>query len=135
MNAEPSTPTVTELRNFGLLMGVFIAGIFGLLIPWIWDLTHVSWPWVLGSIFVGWALIAPTTLASVFKLWMKFGTVVGWINTRLILAIVFYLMFFPLGGIMRLFGWDAMHRKIDPGLYSYRITSKPIQRENMDQPF
>ena len=43
----------------------------------------------------------------------------AWINTRLILFIVFYLIFTPLGLVMRLFGADLLERKIDKRKDSY----------------
>jgi hypothetical protein len=135
MMTDNPAPSVRELRNFGLMMGGFIAAIFGLLIPWIWDLEMARWPWITAAIFIAWGLAAPATLASVFHLWMKLGGVLGWINTRLLLAMVFYLMFFPLGVIMRLFGWDAMQRKLNANLQSYRSASKVRARDNMENPF
>ena len=135
MTAKPQTPSVRELRNFGLLMGVFIATIFGLLIPWIWGLNAVTWPWIVGAVFVLWGLSVPATLSPVFAIWMKFGSVIGWFNTRILLALVFYLMFFPLGGIMRLFGWDAMQRKLNSEVISYRISSDVGPQNNMENPF
>ena len=135
MMTESPTPDVRELRLFGLMMGGFIAAIFGLLIPWIWDLEFVEWPWITAAVFIVWGLAAPATLSSVFRLWMKLGAVLGWINTRLLLGLVFYLMFFPLGVMMRLFGWDAMHRKLNADAQSYRIASKVAARNNMEKPF
>jgi len=135
MTTDNPNPSVRELRNFGLMMGGFIASIFGLLIPWIWGLEIATWPWISAAIFIAWGLAAPASLSPVFRLWMKLGGVLGWINTRLLLAAVFYLMFFPLGVIMRLFGWDAMHRKLNAELQSYRSASKAQPRENMENPF
>ena len=135
MTAKPQTPSVRELRNFGLLMGVFMATIFGLLIPWIWGLNAVTWPWIVGAVFVLWGLSVPATLSPVFAIWMKFGSVIGWFNTRILLALDFSLLFFPLGGIMRLFGWDAMQRKLNSEVISYRISSDVGPQNNMENPF
>ena len=135
MTTEPMTPSVRELRNFGFMMGGFIAVIFGLLIPWIWGLNFLRWPWITGAVFIAWGLLLPATLLLVFRVWMKIGGVLGWVNTRLLLGLVFYLMFFPLGLVMRLFGWDAMHRKLSAEADSYRIVSKTAVRANMEKPF
>ena len=43
----------------------------------------------------------------------------GWINTRLILFIIFYLVFTPIGLVMRLFGVDLLDKKIDKNKNSY----------------
>jgi hypothetical protein len=135
MIKRPPPQTPKELRRFGLLMGVFIAGIFGLLFPWLWNLTFVVWPWVAGSFFVLWALIAPATLAPIFYGWMIVGGVLGWINTRILLALVFYLVFFPLGFFMRLGGWDPLRRGWKEDANSYRIQSKVVDPKQMEKPF
>ena len=131
---RPSPPTVAELRSCGLLMGLLIAGLFGLLFPWLWSLKLPVWPWIAGGLFILWALILPATLAPLFYGWTIAGGVLGAINTRIILALLFYLLFFPLGFLMRLGGWDPLRRawKSDG---SYRIASKPADRKEMEKPF
>ena len=135
MIERPHPPTAEELRQFGLLMGCFLAGFFGLLFPWVWNLKFVLWPWVAGGFFILWALLAPTTLAPVFHVWMILGGILGWINTRIILALVFYLLFFPLGFVMRLGGWDPLRRAWKDDMISYRIQSKATDRKQMEKPF
>lgn len=132
---RPDPPTVKELRHFGLLMGFFIGGVFGLLFPWLWSLKFVLWPWIAGSVFILWALAAPTTLAPVYDGWMIFGGAIGWINTRIILALLFYLLFFPLGVLMRLSGWDPLRRAWKKEMISYRIQSKTADRKEMEKPY
>lgn len=129
------SPPPRELRRFGLLLGLFIAGVFGGLLPWVWGLAFVSWPWIAGALLVFWALAAPGTLAFVFHGWMILGGLLGWINTRIILGIVFYLVFFPVGSVMRLRGWDPLRRGWKRDLVSYRIPSKATDRKQMEKPF
>ena len=132
---RPHPPTVKELRQFGLVMGLFMAVFFGLLFPWLWNLKIALWPWIAGSLFVVWALVAPLTLAPVFHVSMAFAGVMGWINTRIILTLVFYLVFFPLGLFMRLWGWDPLRRALKKEAASYRIQSKAADRKQMEKPF
>jgi hypothetical protein len=132
---RPHPQTAKELRRFGLMMGIFIGAVFGLLFPWLWNLKFVWWPWAAGGLFILWALIAPATLAPVYHGWMIFGGIMGWINTRIILALLFYLLFFPLGRIMRLRGWDPLRRGWKTDLVSYRIPSKPADRKQMEKPY
>ena len=80
------------------------------------------------------ALIAPASLRPVYKVWMRFAGVLGWINTRIILGLVFFLMFFPFGLIMRLFN-DPMRRKLDKSIKTYRVLSTSPKRENMEKLF
>jgi len=50
-------------------------------------------------------------LKPVYAAWMSFASVLGWINTRIILAILFYLVLTPMGLAMRLLGVDLLERK------------------------
>ena len=52
--------------------------------------------------------IAPSLLRPVYRGWMRFGEVLGWINTRIILTLVFFLVVTPIGLLMRLFGRSPM---------------------------
>ena len=128
-------PSIKELRSFGLLMGVFIAGIFGFLIPWLWGLSYMTWPWIASGVFIFFSLIGPKLLKPVFYGWMKFGGVVGAFNTRVILFVVYYFLIFPIAVLLRIFGWDAMHRSLKEQTDSYRIKSSEICRDDMENPF
>jgi len=126
----------SELRNFGLIMAAVICCLFGLLLPWLFDRNIPGWPWVMATLFVMPALLYPPSLKPVYHLWMKFGHVMGWINTRLILGLVFYAVFFPMGLIMKLIGRDPLNRKYLGSQTSYRINrSQPIKPDDMERPF
>ncbi|AVH65374.1 MULTISPECIES: SxtJ family membrane protein [unclassified Nostoc] len=124
------------LRDFGLLGGAIAAGLFGSLLPLIHHESLPILPWVIASILWVWALIAPATLNGVYQIWMRIGLVLGWINTRIILSIIFYILIAPIGLIMRgVFHHDAMARKLDGDVKTYRIINqvKPINK--MEKPF
>ena len=55
--------------------------------------------------------------------------------TPLIMSIVFYGLFMPMGLLMRLFGKDAMARKLDSNVESYRVESKMSPVKNLERPF
>ena len=131
------TPLVSkkELRNFALVTSAMLILFFGLLLPWLWDAAFRLWPWIAAAVLVTWGLLLPASLAPAYHLWMKFAHVLGWINTRLILSIIFFLIFLPFGFIMRLLGNDPMVRRFDVKTNSYRVKRAPIPHENMEKPF
>jgi hypothetical protein len=135
MNDLNPQPGRIELRNFGLLCGSLIGLLFGAVLPWIWDYAYPVWPWVIGAILALWGLAAPTSLAPVYRGWMKFGTAIGWVNTRLILGAVFYVLITPMGLVMRLFGRDAMLRSFDRRALSYRVQDGAHERNDMEAPY
>lgn len=122
-------------RKFGLTTGAIVIVLFGLAIPWLFSLNYPKWPWILAGVLGVWALLAPTTLRPVYAGWMKFGHVMNWINTRLILGILFYGIFLPTGAVMRLFGKDPMRRKLDKTVTSYRVPSHREPKNNVERPY
>jgi len=140
MNTETNTAEVTktDLRKFGFIMGTMFALIFGGLFPWIFDKTAETWPiwpFIVMAIFWALALIIPESLRKVNEVWLKIGNVLGWINSRIILGIMFYLLIFPIGLILKVFGKDAMNRKLDSNSDTYRRISTQRDAKHLEKPF
>lgn len=135
MNKQTKPLTNKELRNFGLMMAGFIGVLFGLFFPWVFERPIPNWPWIVAAIFVVPAIVYPRILEPVFHGWMKFGGVIGWVNTRIILAVVFYAVFTPYSVALKLLGKDPLSRKLDKASKSYRVESKNPIREHMERPF
>jgi len=123
-----------QLRQFGFLMGGMLIVFFAFLIPWIWGLAYPIWPWLAAAGFGSIAFIRPSALRPIYIAWMKVGAILGWINTRLLLGIVFFLIFVPVGLIMRIFR-DPMNRKYDHSGDTYRVESSQPKTENLERPF
>ena len=123
-------------REFGLVTGAIVVGLFGLAIPFLFGLNYPLWPWYLLAILGAMALFVPMWLAPVYKYWMIFGLFMGtYIMTPLIMFIVFYLLFMPMGLVMRLFGKDGMARKLDAEADTYRVPSDRPPVKNLEKPF
>jgi hypothetical protein len=113
-----------QLRSFGLIVGGIFAGI-GL-----WPLAiHGAdprwWSLMLAGVLALPAVIYPRSLYWPHKGWMMLGHILGWINTRVILGAVFYLVVSPIGVFRRWLGKDPMGRRLRPDLESYRQIRKP----------
>jgi hypothetical protein len=81
------------------------------------------------------ALAWPRSLTHVYRLWMTVGEVLGWINTRIILGVLFYLLFTPLGLCMRLRGKDVLSLTRRSDLSSYWITRDQAEVQSMKNQF
>ena len=96
------------LRTFGWQMAIAVPLFFTLLIPWLFGwLTADSvpvWPLVVSAILLLLAWLWPAGLYYPYRLWMAFASVMAWLNTRLLLGVVFYLLILPMGVVLRLFG-------------------------------
>ena len=123
------------LREFGLVTGAIVAVLFGLFFPWLLGAKFPLWPWILSGMLALWALLAPLSLNPVYYWWMRFGLVLGWLSSRIVLSILFYLVFTPMGVFMRLRGHDPMQRGFDAAAESYRVSSHARTKQHMEKPF
>lgn len=78
-----------------------------------------TWILVVACIFGATAFMLPSVLKPLYISWMKLTSLLGWINTRLILILVFYLVFAPIGLLLRLFRIDILELKPDTQKRSY----------------
>jgi hypothetical protein len=115
---EPLNLTKNNLRKFGITMGM-VLGAISLFISL--RHTHDALPIAIISLSFFILAILPASLKYIYILWMRAASVLGWINTRLILSIMFYLIFTPTGLLMKLFGADLLERKINKRKDSYWI--------------
>jgi hypothetical protein len=123
------------LREFGIVTGAIVAGLFGLFFPWLLEIELPLWPWILAAVLIGWALLAPATLQPVYRGWMRVGLLIGTVTTPLILGIAFLALFVPTGLIMRALGRDPMARELDDRIPSYRVPSHERDAKHMERPF
>ena len=124
--------TSQELRKFGLVVG----SLFGLLGVWpalIRGSAFRMWAVILAGVLAVPALVFPKSLAQIHQGWMKVGQVLGWINTRIMMGMIFIVLFTPLGLVMGLVGKDPMLRRFEPNLDSYRVKkgTRPASHMNL----
>ena len=91
-----------DLRNFGLVIGAALLIIGGLLF-WKEKDTY-SYFFVIAGVFAACGLVAPKVLKPLQIVWMTLAVIMGFFMTRLILSVLFYIVFTLIGGIPRLFG-------------------------------
>ncbi len=127
--------TTKELREFGLVTGGIIAGLFGFIIPLIRGHVLPIIPWIIAVVLGVLAITLPKSLDPVYRIWMKIGLALGWVNSRIILSIVFFIMVTPMAFIMKLLQRDTMARKFDFQLETYRISSKVHSHSSMEKPY
>ena len=133
--SENKKLTIKELREFGLLIGGIIAVLFGLILPLVRGHSLPIIPWVIAIIFVGLAILLPQSLDPIYRVWMKIGFYVGWLESRIVLSIVFFIILTPMAFIMKLFNRDTMARKFDFQVETYRISSKINPSSGMEKPY
>ena len=132
--ASKPTPKRKQLRQFGLLLGVLIPLFFCVLLPALHSHSAPLWPVGIGVILILLGVVAPQQLSLVYRGWMALGNVLGFINSHLILGVVFVFVLQPIALLMRCLGHDSLRKRWDASSDSYR---EEIQgrRTNLNQPF
>jgi Saxitoxin biosynthesis operon protein SxtJ len=121
-----------DLRKFGLTVGIVL-----LLICVFLFFKHKGsyiYVGILGGLLILSGLIIPIILKPLNKVWMTLAILMGWVMTRIILIILFFIVLTPLGLIAKLFGKDFLDLKIERSRKSYweireRKEIKPLDYE------
>jgi hypothetical protein len=110
-------------RTFGLTWVVFLEAV-GL-----WPLIHGRpirlWAMGAGAALFLVALVRPSVLAPLNRLWMRLGLILHRITSPIVMGLMFYGVITPIGLIRRGFGWDVVRRGFDRGTNSYWIERRP----------
>lgn len=119
-----------ELRKFSLVIGIFLIVLGGLSC---WRSTgHYPWLFIVAItiLLVGFAM--PMLLKPIHKVWMILAVLMGWVVTRIILAVLFYLIVTPIGLSIRLLGKDFLDLEFSDDTSSYWILRKEIKKDRSD---
>jgi hypothetical protein len=97
-------------RKFGFTMAA-AAGVIGLILLYRHRMTGAFIAGSFAAFFLLFALVAPRLLEPIERVWMAFARVLGGINTRIIMGLLYLLVFVPLGLLFRVFGRDELRRR------------------------
>ena len=64
-------------------------------------------------------LLWPQILKPLYVFWMLLANMLSWVNTRIILGVIFYLIFTPIALVMRIAQRDGLQKKINKNASSY----------------
>ena len=109
-----------ELRKFGFVFGFGLPLFIGFLIPALGGHTFKPWTILIAIPTLLISTFKPSLLSIPYNIWMKIGYILGWINSRIILGLIFILVLIPISSIMKLFKYDPLKRKFTESR-SYRI--------------
>lgn len=113
----------TSNRSFGLVF----AFAFALLALWPALYGRPARWWCLGvsGAFLLVALVMPSMLGPLNRLWLKLGLLLHKVASPIALAIVFFGVITPMGGVMRLLRKDPLKLRSDPRARSYWVPREP----------
>lgn len=125
---KTSKSSFRDEREFGLIVG------FMLILLGSWWFYTGRWKVVAtGFLALGPALVIlgssfPRALVLPNRAWMSLARLLSLLTTPIVLAIIFFGIFMPIGVIKRLFGWDPLRRRASHAT-SYWIPYNARQRD------
>ena len=107
-------------RSFGITFAVvfLIVGLW----PLLWGEDVRAWALALTAAFLLTALVRPSVLSPLNRLWLKFGLLLHRVTTPLMLGVIFFLVVLPTGLLMRLMGKRPLHLGLERDRASYWVT-------------
>ena len=123
-----------QLRQFGWLMG----GVFAVIT--FWPLVFRGdgirlWAGIIAAMFGLLGLVYPNGLKPLYRGWMIFGEKIGWVNSRILLGIVFYGLLTPISFLMGVLGKRPLQLGFDPNAETYRVPKEPRSADHVLKAF
>lgn len=105
-NKGPANPE----KSFGISVGIVLLLIAGFLV-WRERLTAAPIVGGIGAVLLVLGLVQPGLLKWPSAVWWRFAIILGHVNARIILTVIFTVVFSPLGLLWRVVGNDPLARK------------------------
>ncbi len=131
IRAIPSAPK--DLRKFGITLGVFFGLLAGLFL-WKQSGAAVTLAAV-AAFFLLSSLLTLPLLKPIQKVWMTAALLIGWVMTKVLLAVVFFLVVTPLALLTRAAGKDFLDKKMRDGRSSYWKDRLPRDKAGYENQF
>ena len=100
-----------QLRDFGYLIGFGLPLIVGWLIPFLTGHSFRVWTLWISFPFLLLGIISPRILQKPYEAWIQLGYLLGYVNSHIILGIVFVAVLQPIAFVMKVFGYDPLRCK------------------------
>ena len=100
-----------QLREFGFVIGFGFPILIGWIIPTVAGHAFRGWTLWIAIPFLILGILKPSLLFYPYEVWMKLGLALGWINSRIILGLVFLIILQPIALVMKIFGYDPLRSK------------------------
>jgi thiol:disulfide interchange protein len=89
----------------------------------------VGAPAAVGGLLVAFGLAYPRALVYPNRAWMALAEALSFVSTRVILGVLFFLVFTPLGAWRRMRGWDPLNRRAAADRQSFWHAYSPRQAD------
>ena len=117
--------TKKDLRKFGLTVGI-------VLVLFYFEKSSSVYFAVIGAVLILTAVIYPKILKLLNKIWMGLAIILGFVMSRVIIAILFYLVLTPIGLLAKLFGKKFMDLIYNKSAESYWEIRSIKEKKQLD---
>ena len=117
----------SEVRKFGITLSIILS-ILGGSFLWRGKAYHPYF-FIFSITFLLLSLALPVLIKPIYKAWMILSLLLGWLMTRIILIVLFYLIVTPIGLLAKLFDKDLLNLKFNKKADSYWIPRKVVEFE------
>ena len=104
-----------KLQEFGILIGFAFPILIGWILPSLSGHGFRSWTLWIGIPGLILGIIEPGLLYYPYKWWIALGHALGWVNSHIILGLVFIIVLQPISYIMYLRRYDPLKRQREKG--------------------
>jgi len=109
------------LKRFGWLVGGVLNALGGYFYYKDWFVGVSALLVLCGTLLLLLAFTSPRRLGLFYRIWMGLAFTLGWLMSRVLLALIFYVVLAPLGMAAKLFGKQFLASKINPESISYWV--------------
>ncbi len=121
-------PSRRELRQFaGIWLPAFFAVVGGLVVYRTGNLAIPMVLWIAAVLLGAMGLVRPAWIRPVYLGWMFAAAPIGWVVSRVILAIVYFGVITPIGLILRMVKRDPLEQRFDRSASTYWVPREPVR--------
>lgn len=104
----------------------------------LYPLLHMNepkiWSLSIATLFILITIIRPSILKIFYNTWLKVGDFIGGIISKVIMFILYFMLFTPISFILKILGKDLLRKKVNKNKPTYWII-RDIQPESMKNQF
>ena len=120
-----------KITNKDLKVFAFIWSVIFVIIG---TINNITWLYYLSIVFIVFGYFNPIIFINFYKIWIKIGTFMGSIISKVIMFVLYFGLFTPISVFLKILGKDLLNKKIDKSPNSYWI-KRERQPESMKNQF
>jgi hypothetical protein len=127
-------PPAPSHRSFGTTVGVVLAAMAAFT-GWRGHILRAEVLGAIGGALILAALIRPASLRVLAAGWSRVGHALGWVNSRVLLTLMFVFILWPIGVVSRLFGSDPLDVRRRTGSFWIAYSTRLRDRKHYERMF